>query len=66
MNAIHYLCDDIGLAKLKSKEIKLRLLDKEKITTNKYVIQFINIVFPLLLLLMYTLLFLRLKKKKYA
>ena len=66
MNAMHYLCDDIGLTKLKSKEIKLRLLDKEKITTNKYLIQFINIVFPLLLLLIFTLLFLHLKKKKYA
>ena len=66
MNAMHYLCDDIGLTKLKSKEIKLRLLDKEKITTNKYLIQFINIVFPLLLLLIFTLLFLHFKKKKYA
>ena len=30
MNSIHYLCDDIGLTKLKSKELKLRLLDKGK------------------------------------
>ncbi|MEC9209193.1 MAG: gliding motility-associated ABC transporter substrate-binding protein GldG [Bacteroidota bacterium] len=66
MNAIHYLCDDIGLAKLKSKEIKLRLLDKEKIVTNKFLIQFINIVSPLLLLLISTLLFLYFKKRKYA
>ena len=66
MNAIHFLCDDVSLTKLKSKEIKLRLLDKEKITNNKYLIQFINIVFPLLLLLIFTLLFLHLKKKKYA
>ncbi|KRO55550.1 MAG: hypothetical protein ABR79_04020, partial [Cryomorphaceae bacterium BACL11 MAG-121001-bin54] len=51
MNAIHYLCDDVGLTRLKSKEIKLRLLDKEKIASNMFLIQFINIVFPLLLLL---------------
>lgn len=66
MNAIHYLCDDIGLTKLKSKEIKLRLLDKEKINSNRPLIQLINITFPLLLLLITTLLFLHIKKKKYV
>lgn len=66
MNAIHYLCDDVGLTQLKSKEIKLRLLDKEKIASNMFLIQFINIVFPLLLLLIATLLFLNFKKRKYA
>ena len=66
MNTIHYLCDDIGLTKLKSKEIKLRLLDKEKITNNKLLIQFINILLPLLLLLISTLIFIHLKNKKYA
>ena len=66
INAIHYLCDDVGLTQLKSKEIKLRLLDKEKIASNMFLIQFINIVFPLLLLLIATLLFLNFKKRKYA
>ena len=66
MNAIHYLCDDVGLTQLKSKEIKLRLLDKEKIASNMFLIQFINIIFPLLLLLIATLLFLNFKKRKYA
>jgi ABC-2 type transport system permease protein len=66
MNAIHYLCDDIGLTKLKSKEIRLRLLDKEKITNNKVLIQFVNIILPLLLLLISTLIFRHLKNRKYA
>ena len=66
MNAIHYLCDDIGLTKLKSKEIKLRLLDKEKIASNRLIIGFINIIFPLILLMISTLLFFHIKKKKYA
>ena len=66
MNSIHYLCDDVGLTQLKSKEIKLRLLDKEKIASNMFLIQFINIIFPLLLLLLATLLFLNFKKRKYA
>ena len=66
MNSIHYLCDDIGLTKLKSKELKLRLLDKEKIAKNKLLIQFVNIIIPLLLVLIYTILFSYFRKKKYA
>jgi gliding-associated putative ABC transporter substrate-binding component GldG len=66
MNAIHYLSEDIGLLKLKSKEIKLRLLDKEKIAKKRHLIQLINIVLPLILIFTYTLLFLHFKKKKYA
>ena len=66
MNAIHYLCDDIGLTKLKAKEIKLRLLDKEKVKKNKLLIQLINFIFPLLLLFIHMMFFLHLKKKKYA
>lgn len=66
MNAIHYLCDDIGLTKLKSKQIKLRLLDKEKINNNKITIQLINIILPLLLLTIFVTIFSYSKKKKYA
>ena len=66
MNAVHYLCDDIGITKLKSKEIKLRLLDKEKIANNRLLIMLINIVLPLLLLFSFTLVFIQFKKKKYA
>ena len=44
MNAIHYLCDDRGLTNLKSKQIRLRLLDKEKISSNKLLIELINII----------------------
>lgn len=66
MNAIHYLCDDIGLTQLKSKEVKLRLLDRKKIVDNKHLILFINIIFPLLLVLIFSVLFLHFKKIKYA
>ena len=66
MNALHYLCDDVELTKLKSKEIKLRLLDKKRIDSNKLLIQLINIASPLLLLLIFTFMFLHSKKKRYA
>ena len=66
MNAIHYLCDDIGLTRLKSKEVKLRLLDKEKISQNRILIQIINITMPLLFVLFCTIFFLYFRKNKYA
>ena len=66
INCIHYLCDDIGLTKLKSKEIKLRLIDKQKISNTRHLIQIINIGLPLLLVLTFSLLFVYVKKKKYA
>ncbi len=66
MNAIHYLCDDIGLTRLKSKEFKLRLLDKSKIIKKRILIQLVNIVTPLLLVLFFTITFLYFRHKKYA
>ncbi|MDG2264142.1 MAG: gliding motility-associated ABC transporter substrate-binding protein GldG [Flavobacteriales bacterium] len=66
MNSIHFLCDETGLTQLKSKEIKLRLLDKEKIKNNKTFIQLINILLPLIILLIFAFIFTKMKKKKYA
>jgi len=66
MNTIHYLCDDIGLTKMKSKEIKLRLLDKEKIIRNRLLIQLCNIIFPFLMIWIFFIFFLKFKKRKYA
>ena len=66
MNSIHFLCDETGLIQLKAKEIKLRLLDKEKIKNNKTFIQLINILLPLLILLIFAFIFTKMKKKKYA
>ena len=66
MNSIHFLCDETGLTKLKAKEIKLRLLDKEKIKNNKTFIQLINIILPQLILLIFAFIFIKMKKNKYV
>ena len=50
INAVHYLCDDNNLLDLKTKELKLRLLDKNKIQSYKILIQILNILVPLILL----------------
>ena len=66
INAIQYLCDENGLSHLKTKEHSLRMLDKEKIQKNKFLIQLINIIFPIVLLLIFAFFFIRNKKRKYA
>ncbi len=66
INSIHYLCDEIELTKLRTKEIELRLLDKNKVKLYIRHIQFFNILLPIIIILVYTLLFIVNKKRKYA
>ena len=66
INAVQYLCDDNGLSHLKTKELSLRMLDKEKVQKNKLFIQLINIVLPILFLMIFAFFFNRNKKRKYA
>jgi len=66
INAVQYLCGDNGLSHLKVKELSLRMLDKKKIQKNRFIIQLINITFPVLLLVLFALFFVRYKKRKYA
>ena len=49
-NIVDYFTDADNLNSLRNKELKIRLLDKEKVRTEKGKWQFINIVAPLLLL----------------
>ena len=66
INAVQYLCGDNGLSHLKVKEHSLRMLDKKKVQENRFIIQLINIAFPILLLLLFALFFVRFKKRKYV
>ena len=69
MNAVHYLCDnnqDLLLSPLKTKELKLRLLDKEKVQKYKLYIQLLNLLLPIVIIVIFGLLFTYTKKKKYA
>lgn len=51
LNAADYLMDDSGIIELRNKEIKLRLLDKAKIRTDKTFWQLINLGLPLIMLI---------------
>ncbi len=66
INAVNYLLDDTGLINIRNKEVKLALLDKEKVSENYTQTQIIAFIFPLLLLLIFGICFIFWRKKKYA
>lgn len=66
INCVNYLLDDNGLINIRSKDLDLPLLDKEKVYENYTIIQFITIGLPILILLLFGLLFTFLRKRKYS
>jgi gliding-associated putative ABC transporter substrate-binding component GldG len=66
MNCINYLLDDTGLINIRSKDVDLPLLDKEKVYENYTVTQFITIGLPILILLVFGLAFTYIRKRKYS
>lgn len=66
INCVNYLLDDNGLINIRSKDLDLPLLDKEKVYENYTVIQFITIGLPILILVFFGLVFTFLRKRKYS
>lgn len=66
MNAVAYLADENGLIKTRSKEVKIRPLDKEKIRVEKTKWQVINLVLPVVCLILYGILAAYLRRRKYS
>ena len=66
LNCIDYLCDDSGLLSIRSKEVKLRLLDKKKIKTQRLKWQLTNTVTPVLLMILLGVILFYIRKKKYT
>lgn len=65
LNAVNYLLDDSGLINIRSKTIKIAFLDKQKAYEQAYKWQFINVLFPLIILGVFSFLFNYFRKKKY-
>lgn len=66
LNCMNYLLDDEGLLQLRSREIKLRLLDKKKTATQVTKWKFINVAVPLLIIIGFGLVQYYIRKKKYS
>jgi len=66
MNSIEYMLDQKGVLQARSKEVKLRLLDTVKAKKEKVKWRLINIGSPLLMLLIFGLVYNFLRRRKYA
>ena len=68
MNVINYMTDDHGLISLRNREFKLRLLDKTRIRTARQKMKWkiINLITPVLAILVFSISFSYLRKRKYG
>ena len=66
LNSLNYLTDDSGLLTLRSKEVKLSLLDKEAVYKDYNRIQTLLVVVPVLVILLLAFTFTYIRKKKYT
>lgn len=65
LNAINYLCGFDELMESRSKEFKLRMLDRAKITEQRTLWQVVNVGVPVVIMLAFGLIFNRLRKRRY-
>ena len=65
MNAVDYLCDDAGVISVRSRELKLRLLDMTRVNKSKTMIQLANVAIPVLLVLIFGLIQSVMRKRRY-
>jgi ABC-2 type transport system permease protein len=66
LNMVSYLTDGNGLISTRNKEVKIRPLDKARITDEKLMWQFINLVIPIVVLIVFGIVRAALRKRKYA
>lgn len=64
-NCIAYLINDAGLMRAKGKDYKLRLLDSKKVDAQKTMWQAINFLVPVMLILLFGIIYQIVRNKKY-
>lgn len=66
LNSIDYMVNTNGLFALRNRDFTLRLLDKEKVAEGKTTWQFINIALPILVIILFGLIYQWNRKRKFA
>ena len=66
LNCLEYLTDKPGIIEIRNKDIVLRLLDSKKVNEQKTTWQFINIAVPVLLILLFGIIYQQVRKNKYT
>ena len=65
-NCLGYLINEAGLSEAKGKDYKLRLLDPKKTSEQKTFWQILNLALPILLIVMFGIIYQWIRKRKYA
>lgn len=66
LNCVNYLLDDEGMLQLRSREVKLRLLDKKKVNLHRTKWQLINVVMPLVIVILFAYVQFYIRKRRYS
>ena len=66
INCVNYLLDDTGLINIRSRDLDLPLLDKEKVYENYTQTQILTIGLPILILILFGVVFTFVRKRKYC
>ncbi|MEI7490436.1 MAG: gliding motility-associated ABC transporter substrate-binding protein GldG [Bacteroidota bacterium] len=66
LNAMNFLCDESGLITVRSRELKMRLLDMKKVESEGVFWKLLNLILPVLAILVFALVRFRLRRMKYA
>ncbi len=66
LNMMNYLTDDSGLISIRSRELKIRLLDQAKIENERLYWQVLNIGLPILLVLIFGIIQAWLRRRRYT
>jgi ABC-2 type transport system permease protein len=66
LNAVSYLSDDDGLISIRSREVKIRLLDRTRIASSELYWQIVNVVAPIVLVVIFGIAWSIARKQRYA
>lgn len=66
LNAVDYLSDDSGIMEARARDVRLRLLDAQRLRQHRLGLQLLNMLAPIVLLLSFGSIRLFLRKRKYT
>ncbi|MCF8258320.1 MAG: gliding motility-associated ABC transporter substrate-binding protein GldG [Flavobacteriales bacterium] len=66
LNVVNYLCDDVGMTSIRSRALEIRLLDRKRVEAERNAWQAVNVVLPILLLLIFGLVYSYFRRRRYA
>jgi len=66
LNAMNFLTDESGLITVRSRELKMRLLDMKKVESEGLFWKLLNLILPVLLVLVFAIVRFRIRRMKFA